>query len=289
VTTLVLEAPAKLNLFLHVVGRRADGFHLLQSCCQFIDRCDRITLAPRADGAVRRMLGAAGVPEAADLAVRAAVALKAAYGVRAGADIAIEKRIPQGGLGGGSSDAAAVLLGLDALWGIDAGREALARIGLGLGADLPLFIHGKAAFVEGVGEQLTPVTLPEPWYLVLAPKALVSTAEMYQAPELTRDSTPIRLRALFAGLRQGNLTNAFEEVARARFPEVDEALRWLSRRADARLTGSGGCVFAAFGSQSDAERTLAQRPAGWQGFVAKGLNRSPLEVWGVAKRQGNGF
>ena len=283
-TALTLAAPAKLNLFLRIVGRRADGFHLLQSAVQFIDRCDRVTLSVRRDGAIRRVLGAAGVAEADDLAVRAAQHLKEATGTTLGCELAVEKRIPQGGLGGGSSDAAAVLIGLDCLWGLGQGREVLARIGLGLGADVPLFVRGQAALVEGVGEQLTPLTLPEPWYLVLAPKALVSTAEMYQAPELTRDSTPLRLRALYAGLLQGNLTNAFEEAVRARFPEVDEALRWLSRRADARLTGSGGCVFAAFGSQSEAEHVLAQRPAGWQGFVAKGLNRSPLEVWGVAKR-----
>lgn len=281
---LVLDAPAKLNLFLQVLGRRADGFHLLQTCYQFIDRCDRVTLALRRDGEVRRVHGATEVPPDEDLAVRAALALKKATGVREGCDIAIEKRIPQGGLGGGSSDAAAVLVGLDRLWGLGLGREALARIGLTLGADVPVFVHGQAAFAEGVGELLTPVTLDEPWYLVLAPQVRVATAEMYQVAELTRDSSPIRLRALFAGLREGNLGNAFEKVVRARFPEVDEALRWLSRRAQARLTGSGGCVYAAFGSRSDAERVLAQRPAGWQGFVAKGLNRSPIENWGVAKR-----
>ncbi len=288
-TTLVLDAPAKLNLFLQVLGRRADGYHLLQTCYQFIDRCDRITLSTRSDGEIRRVLGPAELLPAKDLAVRAAAALKAASGTRLGCDIAVEKRIPQGGLGGGSSDAAAVLVGLDHLWGLGLGREALARIGLELGADVPVFVHGQAAFAEGVGEQLTPVTLPEPWYLVLACPVEVSSAEMYQVAELTRDSAPIRLRALFAGLREGTLTNAFEGAVRARFPAVDEALRWLSRRAQARLTGSGGCVYAAFGSQSDAERVLAQRPAGWQGFVAKGLNRSPIENWGVAKRQGNGF
>lgn len=288
-TTLVLAAPAKLNLFLQVIGRRADGFHLLQTCYQFIDRCDRITLRLRRDGALNRVLGPAGVAADQDLALRAAVALKAASGSHLGCDIEVEKHIPQGGLGGGSSDAAAVLLGLDRLWGLGLDRDALARIGLTLGADVPVFVHGQAAFAEGVGEVLTPVTLPEPWYLVLSCPVAVSTADMYQVAELTRDSSPIRLRALFAGLREGNLTNAFEKVVRARFPAVDEALRWLSRRAEARLTGSGGCVYAAFGSHSDAERVLAQRPAGWQGFVAKGLNRSPIENWGVAKRQGNGF
>ena len=286
---LVLDAPAKLNLFLHIVGRRADGFHLLQTCYQFIDRCDRITLELRGDGAVVRRHGPATIPPEQDLALRAAVALKQASGTTLGCEIGVEKQIPQGGLGGGSSDAAAVLLGLNRMWGLGLSRETLARIGLTLGADVPVFVHGQAAFAEGVGEQLTPVTLPEPWYLVLACPVVVSSAEMYQVAELTRDSSPIRLRALFAGLREGKLTNAFEKVVRARFPAVDEAQRWLSRRADARLTGSGGCVYAAFGSHSDAERVLAQRPAGWQGFVAKGLNRSPIENWGVAKRQGNGF
>ena len=286
---LVIDAPAKLNLFLQVLGRRADGYHLLQTCYQFIDRCDRVSLAVRRDGEVRRVLGPAALPPAKDLAVRAAIALKQSSGTAFGCDIAVEKRIPQGGLGGGSSDAAAVLVGLNHLWGLGLSREALARIGLGVGADVPVFVHGQAAFAEGVGELLTPITLPEPWYLVLSCPEVVSTADMYQVAELTRDSSPIRLRALFAGLREGNLTNAFEKVVRARFPAVDEALRWLSRRAQARLTGSGGCVYAAFGSRSDAERVLAQRPAGWQGFVAKGLNRSPIENWGVAKRQGNGF
>ena len=286
---LVIDAPAKLNLFLQVLGRRADGYHLLQTCYQFIDRCDRVSLAVRRDGEVRRVRGSAALPPAKDLAVRAAIALKQSSGTALGCDIAIEKRIPQGGLGGGSSDAAAVLVGLNHLWGLGLSREALARIGLTLGADVPVFVHGQAAFAEGVGELLTPITLPEPWYLVLSCPEVVSTADMYQVAELTRDSSPIRLRALFAGLREGNLTNAFEKVVRARFPAVDEALRWLSRRAQARLTGSGGCVYAAFGSRSDAERVLAQRPAGWQGFVAKGLNRSPIENWGVAKRQGNGF
>ena len=178
-----------------------------------------------------------------------------------------------------------MLVGLDRLWGLGLGRTRLAEIGLGLGADVPVFVQGHAAFAEGVGQYLIPVDLPEPWYLVLAPNAHVSSAEMYQVPELKRDSAPIRLRALFA--REGGeegiaaLGNAFEPVVRSRQPAVDEALRWLGRHADARLTGSGACVFASFGSRADAERILARRPSGIDGFVARGLNRID---WGVAKR-----
>lgn len=301
--TLTLKAPAKLNLFLRIVGRRADGFHLLQTCYQFIDRCDEVALSLRRDGAIVRRLGAAGVTPEQDLAVRAARLLQQASGTALGAELAITKRIPLGGgLGGGSSDAAAVLCGLDRLWGLNHGKglgtARLAELGLALGADVPVFVHGHAAWAEGVGEQLTPLDLPEPWYLVLVPKAHVSSTEMYQVPELTRDSAPLRLRAL---LTQGageagtvELGNAFEPVVRARHPAVDEALRWLDRHADARLTGSGACVFASFGSRADAGRILARRPSGFDGFVARGLNRSPLqqglsEHWGVAKRQGNGF
>lgn len=283
--TLVLQAPAKLNLFLRIVGRRADGYHLLQTCYQFIDRCDEVRLSVRRDGAIVRRLGAVGVPPEQDLAVRAARLLKESTGSALGAEIAVQKRIPQGGgLGGGSSDAAAVLVGLDRLWGLGdgmgLGRARLAELGLTLGADVPVFIHGHAAWAEGVGEQLTPVDPPELWQLVLVPKAHVSSAEMYQVPELTRDSPPIRLRALFARETGGEgadaMSNAFEPVVRARHPAVDEALRWLDRHADARLTGSGACVFASFGSRADAERILARRPSGIDGFVARGLNRSPM-------------
>lgn len=279
--TLVLRAPAKLNLFLRIVGRRADGFHLLQTAYQFIDRCDEVALRVRRDGAIVRTQGAAGVAAEADLAVRAARLLKEATGCALGAEIAVTKRIPEGGgLGGGSSDAAAVLVGLDRLWGLDLGLERLAALGLSLGADVPVFVRGQAAWAEGVGEVLTPITPPEPWYLVIVPPARVATAEMYQVPELTRDSPPIRLRALFDPGAGGEglvaLGNAFGPVVRARQPMVDEALRWLDRHADARLTGSGACVFASFGSRADAERILARRPSGFDGFVARGLNRSPL-------------
>lgn len=282
---LVLRAPAKLNLFLRIVGRRADGYHLIQTCFQFLDRCDEVALAVRRDGAIVRRLGAAGVPAEQDLAVRAARLLQQASGCPLGAEIAVTKRLPLGGgLGGGSSDAAAVLVGLDRLWGLDGGRglglDRLAELGASLGADVPVFVQGHAAWAEGVGERLTPMDPPEPWYLVLVPEARVSSAEMYQVPELTRDSAPLRLRALFA--REGGgegadaMSNAFEPVVRARHPAVDEALRWLDRHADARLTGSGACVFASFGSRADAERILARRPTGIDGFVARGLNRSPL-------------
>lgn len=279
--TLRLQAPAKLNLFLRLVGRRADGFHLLQTAYQFIDRCDEVTLRVRRDGEIMRRLGAAAVPAEADLALRAARLLKQATGTALGAEVSVTKRIPLGGgLGGGSSDAAAVLVGLDRLWGTGRSRDALAELGLMLGADVPVFVKGRAAWAEGLGERLTPITPPEPWYLVLVPPVRISTAEMYQVPELTRDSAPLRLRALFArgagDEGAAALGNAFEPVVRARHPMVDEALRWLGRHAESRLTGSGACVFAAFGSRADADRILARRPNGFDGFVARGLNRSPL-------------
>jgi 4-diphosphocytidyl-2-C-methyl-D-erythritol kinase len=283
--TLVLQAPAKLNLFLRIVGRRADGMHLLQTCFQFIDRCDEVALSVRRDGALIRRLGAAGVVAEQDLAMRAAHLLQQETGCPLGAEISVTKRIPLGGgLGGGSSDAAAVLVGLDRLWGLNEGkglgRPRLAELGLKLGADVPVFIHGHAAWAEGIGQYLTPVDLPELWYLVLAPNAHVSSAEMYQVPELKRDSAPIRLRALLTRATGAEgadaMSNAFEPVVRARHPAVDEALRWLDRHAEARLTGSGACVFASFGSRADAERILARRPSGIDGFVARGLNRSPL-------------
>jgi len=268
-------APAKLNLFLHVVGRRADGYHDLQTLYQLIDLRDTIGLEPRVDGGIERVEGLANVAPEQDLAVRAARLLKEATGCPLGAGIAVRKRIPAGGgLGGGSSDAATVMLVLNRLWGLGLGVDDLATLGVRLGSDVPVFLHGSSAWAEGRGELLEPVELPERWYLVIQPRVAISTAEIFQAPELTRNSPLITIRAFFhAGSR-----NDCEPIVRRRYPEVDAVLRWLAQRAEARMTGTGACVFAGFDSAADAEGVAAQVPDEWQRFVARGLNRSPLHA-----------
>jgi 4-diphosphocytidyl-2-C-methyl-D-erythritol kinase len=274
VKTHTWPAPAKLNLMLHVVGRRADGYHELQTVFQLIDLCDRVRIRVREDGQITRPAGAAGVAEADDLVVRAARALQAESGTGLGADIEVSKVIPMGGgLGGGSSDAATTLLALNRMWGtaLDPGR--IAAIGAGLGADVPVFVHGRSAWGEGVGERLTPVEMPrETWYLVIFPGVAVPTAAVFQAPELTRNSPPTTMR----GFLETGGRNDCEAVVRARFPAVAEALDWLARHAPARLTGTGSCVFASFSRAADAERVAARVPDEWRAFVASGVNRSPL-------------
>lgn len=266
-------APAKLNLFLHITGRRPDGYHELQTVFQFLDYCDHLYFAMRSDGDVRRCGELAGVAEADDLVVRAARLLQAHTSCGRGVDITLEKRIPMGGgLGGGSSDAATVLVALNRLWDLGLAVDELARLGLQLGADVPVFVAGHAAWAEGVGENLQPVDLPEPWYLVVSPGCHVATAEIFRAPELTRDSKSIKLCDFLAGVAE----NVCEPVVRSRYPEVDQALAWLGEYGTARMTGTGACVFAAFDSESSARERLALLPEKWQGFVAKGLNLSPL-------------
>ena len=266
-------APGKLNLFLHIVGRRSDGYHLLQTAFQFIDLCDELSFWHRADGVIERVGEVAGVPAGADLALRAARVLAAQHGVRAGVGIELRKRLPvQGGVGGGSSDAATVLVALNRLWRLDLSVEALAALGLGLGADVPVFVRGQAAWAEGVGEQLTPADFPAPIYVLVQPDATVTTAELFQATELTRDSPVITMTGfLTAGGR-----NDFEPVVRRRYPAVAEALDWLGRVAPARLTGTGSCVYAAMPDERTARETLARLPVRWRGDVVRGLNRSPL-------------
>jgi 4-diphosphocytidyl-2-C-methyl-D-erythritol kinase len=273
-------APAKLNLFLHVVGRRADGYHDLQTLFQLIDLCDRIGLAPREDGVIERLVGMDGVAPEQDLSVRAARALQRHTGTRLGANLQIIKHIPAGGgLGGGSSDAATALLGLNRLWKTGLGLRELATLGLALGADVPLFVHGASAWGEGRGERLAPQTLPPHWFLIVNPKVSVSTAEIFQAPELTRNSSLITIRAAAAGPTR----NDCEPVVRARYPEVAAALDWLDGelapldgRQSARLTGTGACIFASFEREQDARRVAQQVPDRWNSFVARGLDRSPL-------------
>jgi 4-diphosphocytidyl-2-C-methyl-D-erythritol kinase len=266
-------APAKLNLFIHVVGRREDGYHEIQSAIQFLDFGDRLYIDTRPDKRVVRPSGPAEVAQDEDLATRAARALQIAAGVATGAEIHVEKRIPmQAGLGGGSSDAATVLVALNRLWGLDLSPSELARIGLTLGADVPVFVHGRAAWVEGIGERLGPVSLPEPWYAVVRPPVTVSTAEIYGAPELTRNSPRITISDFASGAGG----NDFEPVVRARYPAVARILDWLGGFGPARLTGTGACVFAAFDDEAAARDVIARLPTGCEGFIARGRNRSPL-------------
>jgi 4-diphosphocytidyl-2-C-methyl-D-erythritol kinase len=266
-------APAKLNLFLHVTGRRADGYHDLQTVFQLIDLCDEIGITVRNDGQIERLTGPRAISPETDLIVRAARALQTATGTRLGASLRARKRIPMGGgLGGGSSDAATTLIALNHLWGCDLPIPRLAEIGLTLGSDVPVFVYGSSAWAEGRGEILTPVELPERWYAIVHPRVHVPTPAIFQAPELTRNSPVITIRAFF----QTGGRNDCESVVRARFPEVSEALDWLSRFAPARLTGTGACVFATFTRAIDAERVAARVPDRWTGFVARGLNTSPV-------------
>lgn len=268
---LWLPAPAKLNLFLHVIGRRADGYHLLQTVFQLLDWGDRIGLAATADGHIQRHGGCPQVPADQDLAVRAARALQRETGVSQGARIHIEKYIPAGaGLGGGSSDAATVLLGLDHLWGTDLGIDALARIGVGLGADVPVFVRGTSAFAEGVGDELTPVALPELDFVIVWPGVGVATAAIFQAPELTRNTPASTISALLASARGNDL----QPVAVARYPEISPALAYLSEHGPARMSGSGSAVFVPVADAATARTIIAG--SRWPAWAVKGVNRSPL-------------
>jgi len=266
-------APAKINLFLHVVGRRADGYHLLQTVFRFLDHGDDLIFSPRADGRVEPARPLPGVPAAADLTVRAALLLREAAGVHHGVTIALEKRLPLGGgLGGGSSDAATTLVALNRLWGCGLSRQALQELGLSLGADVPVFIHGCSCFAEGVGERFLDLVLPSAWYLVTVPAVAVPTAEIFRAADLRRD-TPVLAPDRW---RPGDGHNDLEPVACRLYPEVARHLAWLRRQGPARMSGSGACCFAEFGSEDEARCALAALPAGMSGFVARGLDRHPL-------------
>ena len=268
-------APAKLNLFLHVTGRRADGYHLLQSVFRLLDWGDRIRLRVRDDGDIRRHgASVAGVGEADDLAVRAANALQEAAKIRKGADIIVEKSTPAGaGFGGGSSDAATVLLALNRLWGLDWDSDRLAALGLALGADVPVFVRGHNAWAEGVGERLLPVELPPAWYLLFDPGIHVATRELFQAPELTRDSAPATISDFVSG---AVLDNAFEPVLRRREPAVEAAFAMLARVGRPRLTGTGSGCFVEFATRGQAEDAHASLPPGSKAWVAAGAARSPM-------------
>jgi 4-diphosphocytidyl-2-C-methyl-D-erythritol kinase len=275
-------APAKLNLFLRITGRRADGYHQLQTVFRLLDWGDMIHLRSRADGRIARQgVSAAGVDEADDLAVKAAKLLQTSANVAQGADIGIEKQIPSGaGFGGGSSDAATVLVALNGLWNAGLNQQQLADLGLQLGADIPVFIGGRSAWAEGIGELLSPIELPPAWYVLLDPGVHVATAEIFQAPELTRDATPATMIDFVSG---ASLGNAFEPVVRRREPAVEAAFEALTRIGSPRLTGSGSGCFVEFGDRASAQAGLAALPPGMQAWIAPGSTGSPLhealETW----------
>lgn len=279
-------APAKLNLFLHVTGRRPDGYHELETFFQLLDWGDRVAIRLRSDGEIRRVSGAPGVPPEEDLAFRAARRLQRESGTPLGADLRIDKVVPMGGgLGGGSSDAATVLVALDRLWATALGVERLAGIGLSLGADVPVFVRGRTAFASGVGERLAPIGIGERHYVVVDPGVAVATGPVFQAPDLTRDSAPLTIPLLPPACDR---RNDLEAVVRRLHPEVDGAIRWLSRFGAARLTGSGGCCFVEVASVAAAEAVVAGCPERWRAWSVRGVDRSPLldevdEAFGLAR------
>lgn len=270
-------APAKLNLMLRVVGRRADGYHLLQTVLRFIDFGDEVRLTVREDGSIRRVRELPGVAEADDLTVRAARLLKQATGTAYGADIEVAKRVPLGaGLGGGSSDAATVLLALNHLWGTQKTRAELQSLGVELGADVPVFVFGENAFAEGIGERLTPLSLPPAWYVVLTPPVTVPTARIFAHPDLKRDSKPIKIQGFSVAGSGTRAVNDLQSLVCRLYPEVARYLEWLRQHGPALMTGSGAAVFAGFDTEDSARGVLAKLPAAMHGFVARGLDRHPL-------------
>lgn len=273
-------APAKLNLMLRVVGRRADGYHLLQTIFRFIDHGDSLRFRVRRDGVIARVNAVDGVPADSDLCVRAARLLREITGTPLGADIALEKRLPLGGgLGGGSSDAATTLLALNQLWGTAVPKSQLIDFSVKLGADVPVFVFGENAFAEGIGEQLQPLRLPPAWYVVLCPPVMVSTPAVFRHPDLKRDSQKVTIRGFSThgmGAFGAAAVNDLQPLVARLYPQVAAHLGWLSAHGEAMMTGSGACVFAAFDQESQARNVLAQLPAHMQGFVAQGLMHHPL-------------
>jgi len=270
---LRLPAPAKLNLMLHITGRRDDGYHLLETVFQFIDLCDQLEFRVTDQTDILRLSSHTPVAAADDIVLATASLLQSRYAVKQGINIAIDKSIPiGGGLGGGSSNAATCLLALNQLWNLRLSLEQLAEIGLELGADVPVFVRGTTAWATGIGEELQPLELAQPYYLVIDPKIEVSTAQIFGAQELTRNSDPLTIRAFL----RGSGTNACEPVVRNMYPQVGAAIDWLSQYAPARMSGTGACVFSACDSLEQAEQVKSRVPEKWDAFVAKGLNSSPL-------------
>lgn len=274
-------APAKLNRFLHIVGQRPDGYHLLQTVFQFLDYCDLLDFQLRTDGQVILQSPIEGVPTEKNLIFRAAKLLQSHSGSAMGVKISLEKKLPTGGgLGGGSSDAATVLVALNHLWGLDYSHRHLARLGLELGADVPVFINGKAVWAEGVGEQFQDIGLDEPWFCVIVPAVNVSTADIFSDRELTRNTSPITISDFIGGAG----SNDCEALVAAKYPEIKTVIEWMKRYSDThsgcivrtRMTGTGACVFAGFETEQDAREVQLQIPPGQVAFVAKGLNQSPL-------------
>ena len=280
-TSLILNSPAKLNLMLHITGRRADGYHLLQTVFQFIDLNDLMIFEATETPVIRRMNSQTPVAEAEDIVLRAALLLQSRFEVERGVEISIDKHIPVGGgLGGGSSNAATCLLALNRLWNLNISLDELSAIGLELGADVPIFVQGFAAWADGVGELLTPIELPVPCYLVIYPNISVSTADIFNDGELTRNCDAITIRAFLAGAG----INVCESVARKRYPVIGEALDWLNQFAEARMTGTGACIYASFDSLKAAEGVKSRVPSHWQSFIARGMNRNPVhEKCGISE------
>ena len=274
---LIYSAPAKLNLFLHVVGRRSDGYHLLQTVFRFLDFSDQVSLTIRDDNKIQLNTPILGVPAEKNLCVQAARLLQKESGTSVGVEISLEKLIPMGGgLGGGSSDAATTLLALNRLWNLNWSREELMGLGLNLGADVPVFIFGENAFAEGIGEKLKPIKLLPAWYLVLTPPVHVSTADIFASKELTRNTIPVKIPPFSVGLGHNDL----ESVVCLAYPQVARHLEWLrqlNRTTMAAMTGSGACVFAEFITESAARMALASVPLGMSGFVVQGLDRHPMQ------------
>lgn len=269
----VYPAPAKLNLFLHVVGRRADGYHLLQTAFRLVDRADELRFSPRTDDRVVLVTPLPGVPQESDLTVRAAKLLQTHTGCRQGVEIEVRKRLPMGGgLGGGSSDAATVLVALNHLWRLGLSRARLQEIGLSLGADVPVFVFGRNAFAEGVGERLSPLRLSSAWYVVLEPPVGVPTAVVFGAPELKRDTVAIDATRWHPGFG----TNDLQPVAVSRYPEVARHLEWLTQFGEARMSGSGACVFTEASGEEEAKAILSRMPEGMRGWAVPGLDQHPL-------------
>ncbi len=281
--TLTFPAPAKLNLFLHVVGRRKDGYHLLQTLFRFIDFSDVLHFTLRKNGVVRRISALDGVPQEQDLCVRAARLLQKECGCRLGVDITLEKRIPMGGgLGGGSSDAATTLIALNKLWNLGLSRERLMEIGLSLGADVPVFVFGENAYAEGIGEQLQACEVPDAWYVVLFPPVQVATAKVFALLdianlELTQEAISLRIRGLPLRLPHNDL----QSVVCGLYPEVARHLAWLEQFVQARMSGSGACVFAEFVTEAEAQAVMEQLPSDMRGVVARGLPQHPLRDFTV--------
>jgi 4-diphosphocytidyl-2-C-methyl-D-erythritol kinase len=275
-------APAKVNVFLHITGQRPDGYHTLQSAFQLLDFYDTVSLKPTNDGNIKRITHIDDIPEQEDLCIRAAQALQATTHCTKGVEIKLEKRIPMGGgLGGGSSDAATVLLALNYLWELNLTRETLMEIGLTLGADVPFFIFGQNAWVEGIGEILTPLSLPTHYYVVLTPKVHVSTVKIFTHSGLTKDTKPLKIADFSNGANSNQFRNDLEKTVCEEFTAVASTLEWLRQYGQARMSGSGASVFVSVDSLAKAKTIFAKKPANIQGFIAKGLNKHPL--YGLAK------